>query len=151
MNTPVKQENDYRALSVLAIAMIMGILSFSIVAIVVHYINGHFVEERKLMNLFLMIVLLLGTIVIIAARTIYKKRVLSIKEGQGTDKEKMDSFRAMTVTHMALCEMPALISIICFMVFGNFLFFLVVLIALAEMTNKFPFKRSVDKVITPRF
>ena len=151
MNIPANQDNEYRALSVLAIAMIMGILLFSMVAIVVHYSSGQFMKERNLMNLFLVIVILLGTIVIIAARIIYKKRVNNIKVSLGTNKEKMDSFRAMTVIHMALCEMPALLSIICFMLFGNFLFFLVVLMALAEMANKFPYKRSVDEIINPGF
>ena len=147
MNITEKRNADYRALSILAIAMLAGILLFSVMGIAVHYITGSSLAGNKITNTFFVLALLLAAAAITAARSLYKKTVDTLKRSIETSKEKLEGFRAMTLTHMALCEIPALLSVICFMLFGNFLFFLVVLMALVEMISKFPFRKRVETVV----
>ena len=112
---------DYKALSIVTKALIGGVVFFSIVAIVIHFIQGAFIADKDLENIFFTIVLLIAAIIIIITRIVYRRRVNSLMETNSSSREKLDIFRAITITHMALCEMPAMLSIVVFICFGNFL------------------------------
>jgi len=147
MNTGTDHSADYKALSILTKGLIGGILLFSILSIVLHYLRGVSGMLQDDSSVFLSAVLIVTAIIILITRAIYSKRVNILKETNQTSKEKLDIFRSITITHMALCEVPALLSIICYLLFGNFLFFVAVLIALAEMLMKFPTRGRIESVI----
>jgi len=147
MNMETDHTADYKALSVLTTALIIGILIFCVVSVLLYYFGGISYNLQEYSQTAFLLVLLFAVIVIIATRFIYVKRVNVLKETNQTSKEKLDIFRSITITHMALCEFTALLSIICFMVFGNFLFFLVVVVALGEMILKFPTQHRIESVI----
>ena len=138
---------DYKALSIVTKALIGGVVFFSIVAIVIHFIQGAFIADKDLENIFFTIVLLIAAIIIIITRIVYRRRVNSLMETNSSSREKLDIFRAITITHMALCEMPAMLSIVVFICFGNFLFFLPVVMALVEMFKKFPTQQSIESAV----
>jgi hypothetical protein len=138
---------DYKALSIVTKALIGGVVFFSIVAIVIHFIQGAFIADKDLENIFFTIVLLIAAIIIIITRIVYRRRVNSLMETNSSSREKLDIFRAITITHMALCEMPAMFSIVVFICFGNFLFFLPVAMALVEMFKKFPTQQSIESAV----
>ena len=138
---------DYKALSIVTKALIGGVVFFSIVAIVIHFIQGAFIADKDLENIFFTIVLLIAAIIIIITRIVYIRRVNSLMETNSSSREKLDIFRAITITHMALCEMPAMLSIVVFICFGNFLFFLPVAMALVEMFKKFPTQQSIESAV----
>lgn len=147
MNQQHDHTADYKALSLLTKALISGILIFSIISIGLHYFGGLSGKLDEYSQTAFRVVLVLAVVIITAMRMIYTKRTNVLKATNQSSKEKLDIFRSITITHMALCEFTALLSIICFMVFGNFLFFLVVAIALAEMILKFPSRQKTESVI----
>lgn len=147
MNTQADHTADYRALSIITKALIGGILFFSIVSIVIHFIQGAFIVDKDLENTFFAIVLAIAAIVILVTRFIYTRRVNSLMATNSSGREKLDIFRAITITHMALCEMPAMLSIVAFICFGNFLFFLPVAMALVEMFKKFPTQQRIESAV----
>jgi len=147
MNTQTDHTADYKALAILTGALIIGILLFCGISIGLYYFDGISNNLQEYSQTAFLIALIVTLIVVIATRAIYVKRVNVLKETNQSSKEKLDIFRSITITHMALCEFPALFSIICFMVFGNFLFFIVVAIALAEMVMKFPARHKIESVI----
>lgn len=147
MNTGVDHTADYKALSILAKALIAGIIMFSIISLLLYFMQGAFIEDKNLGNLIFTILTLIAAIMIIAARFIYSKRVKNLMATNQSSKEKLDIFRAITITHIALCEMPAMLSIILFICFGNFLLFLPVAMALVEMIKKFPSQHRIESAI----
>ena len=147
MNTSSDYTTDYKALSVLTIALMIGILLFSVISLVIHFIQGAFIKDKSLENPISIILLVIATVVILGARFVYTKRVKSLMEANQTSREKLDVFRAITITHMALCELPALLSIVMFICFGNFLLFLPVAMAVVEMFKKFPTQQRIDSAV----
>jgi len=147
MNTSSDYTTDYKALSVLTIALMIGILLFSVISLVIHFIQGAFIKDKSLENLISIILLAIAAVVILGARLVYTKRVNSLMETNQTSREKLDIFRAITITHMALCEVPAILSIVMFICFGNFLLFLPVAMALIEMFKKFPTQQRIDSAV----
>lgn len=138
---------DYKALAILAKTLLSGLLLFSVLSIVLHYLSGISDKLKDDSQIALTSVLILSVVIILITRAIYTKRIDVLKATNQSSKEKLDIFRGITITHMALCEFPALLSIICFIIFGNFLFFIAVAIALAEMLAKFPTRERMDSVI----
>lgn len=147
MNTGTDHTADYKALSVLTSALIGGIVLFSLIAVVLHFVKGPFINDENSTSTAFTVLLLVAAFVIIGARWIYNKRINALKETNQTSKEKLDLFRAITITHMALCEIPALLSIIAFLIFGSFLLFLPVAMALVEMILKFPTQQRAESAV----
>lgn len=147
MNSQTDHAADYKALSIVTKALIGGVLFFSIISILIHFIQGAFIADKDLEKTFVVIVLILAAIVVIVTRFIYTRRVNSLMETNSSSREKLDIFRAITITHMALCEMPAILSITVFICFGNFLFFFPVGMALIEMFKKFPTQQRIESAV----
>lgn len=147
MNTKADHTADYKALSTITKALMAGILMFLVIALVIHFLQGGFIEDRNLENIVFSILLLISALVIIGARIIYTRRVGSLMQNNQSSREKLDLFKAITITHMALCEMPAMLSIAMFICFGNFLLLLPVAMALVEMVKKFPTQQSIDSAV----
>jgi O-antigen/teichoic acid export membrane protein len=138
---------DHKTLSVLAKALMTGIILFSIISLILHFIQGAFIQDKNLENIIFAILLVIAAVVILGARFVYTKRVNGLMETNQSSKEKLDIFRAITITHMALCEMPAILSIVMFICFGNFLLFLPVGMALIEMFKKFPTQHRIESAV----
>jgi O-antigen/teichoic acid export membrane protein len=147
MDTGTDHTADYRALSILTKAIIAGILVFSTVALLVHFFQGAFIQDKNLGNTITVILVFLSANVIAGTRFIYTRRVNKLMETNQSSKEKLDIFRAINITHMALCEMPAILSILLFICFGNFLLFLAVGMALVEMIKKFPTQQRIESAV----
>ena len=147
MDTTGIEQDEYKALSVLTISMITGIVLFSIICLLVHYTRGSFVVDKGLAKTISVIDLLVVAVLIMAVRIIYRKRIDGLKEMDLVPGEKWESFRAVIITHLAICEIPALLSVICYLLFGEILFFLPVGAALVEMILKYPSRERVDGVI----
>jgi len=147
MNTGSDHSADYKALSTITKALIGGILLFSGISLLIHFMQGAFIEDKNLESLIFAILLLIAAVVIIGARFIYAKRVNNLMEANQSSKEKLDIFRAITITHMALCEMPAILGIVLFICFGNFMLFLPVAMGLVEMCMKFPTQQRIESAV----
>jgi hypothetical protein len=147
MNTGTDHTADFKALSILTKALITGIVLFSVIAVILHFVNGAFIQDKNLENIIFAVLLLLALVAVLGARFVYSKRINSLMATNQSSKEKLDIFRAITITHMALCEMPAILSIVLFICFGNFLLFLPVVVALIEMFIKFPTQHRIESVI----
>ena len=150
MNT-INNQGDYRSLSILTISMIMGVVIFSIVSIVIHFTSGSFIADKATMNIFIIVDYILGFTLLLAARILYKHRVEILKELNLSSSEKRERFRNISITHLALCELSAFFSLICFILFGHFLFFLIVVIALYEMISRFPSREKVENIVNSSF
>ncbi len=147
MNSGTDHTSDYKALAVLTKALIGGVLLFAAVSIIIHFAEGAFIEDKNLETTLFTALFLIAVIVILGARLVYSRRISNLMERNQSGKEKLDLFRAITITHMALCEFPAILSILLFLCFGNFLFFLPAAIGLIEMLLKFPTRQRMESIV----
>jgi 4-amino-4-deoxy-L-arabinose transferase-like glycosyltransferase len=147
MNMQTDHTADYKSMAILTWTLIIGILLFCGVSIGLYYFGGISNNLQDYSQTVFLISLIATVVIIVATRAVYVRRVNVLKETNQSSKEKLEIFRSITITHMALCEFPALFSIISFMVFGNFMFFIVVAISLAEMIMKFPTQHKIESVI----
>lgn len=140
-----KTEN-LRIISTMTLSMIIGIILFLIVTVVVNYYNGPFIKDSGLANTVFYILMAISFLIVIGARLAYNKKILSLKSTSGSLTEKMNNFRAISITHMALCELPAIISLICFMLFGGYLLLIPAFLSVAEMIVKYPTSGKMEEV-----
>jgi len=147
MSSKTDHTADYKALSTITKALMAGILLFLVMSLAIHFTQGGFIEDENLGSIMFVIVLFIAVIVIVGARLIYTRRVRGLMESNQSSKQKLDIFRAITITHMALCEMPAILSIVVFICFGTFVMLLPVAMALVEMFKKFPTQQRIDSAV----
>jgi hypothetical protein len=147
MNRETDHTADYKALRVLVTALMCGILLFSAISIVLYFFGGIGDRFRDSSETIFRIALGISVLVMIATRIIYSKRVEVLKAANQTSREKFDLYRSINITHMAICEFISLLGIICFIILGNFLLFLIVGMGLIEMLMKFPKQEKIESVI----
>ena len=139
--------DDAQSLGVLVKALICGVLIFSGVSVVLYYSGNTPVKFASYSSLVFSIALIAGLLTLVIARYLYSKKMDTLKESGSTGKQKLERYRSFLITHMALCEMVSLLGVICFMSFGNFLFFILVAMGIWEMIMKFPKLEKIDEVI----
>jgi hypothetical protein len=139
---------DCKAMAVLVKTMMAGVLIFCGISVLLYY-SGNTPSEKlaSYANLVLTICLVAGILALVVARYFYSRRMEALKDSGSTGKQKLERFRGLVITHVAICEMVALLGVVCFMTFGNFLFFILVALGLAEMMLKFPTLEKIDQVI----
>ena len=121
MNSGADHTANYQALAIITRLLMAGIFLITTVAIALHYIEGGFIKDESLTSNYVLGILSLVHVSVVGARLIYNRRINTLKEFNQTSKEKPDIFRAITITHKTLCEIPALLGIISFMIPGTFL------------------------------
>lgn len=80
MNTQTDHTADYKALSIVTKALIGGVLFFSIISILIHFMQGAFIADKDLEKIFAGVVLIIAAIVILVTRFIYTRRVNNLME-----------------------------------------------------------------------
>lgn len=133
-------KENLRALRILTIALSAGVLIFSLLAVMVNSWKGP-VPEHKIVQatpVFIGVVLAVAALCLVRARLIYSKKIKEIKAGGSTLRVKLDQYRPALVLYLALCEGPALFSVIVFFLTGKYEILGVAGIMLALMLAKMP-------------
>lgn len=141
------EDKDYKALSILFIALMSSVCFFSFISIAIHFTVGVFIKDANMGSWFFLSGIFITSIVILGQRYRYEIRIRKLGEQAGTNKEKLTQFRSILITHIAVCELFAIIGIMCFILFGQWLFFLFVGMSLVEMAKKFPLRSKVDSIL----
>jgi len=138
-----RNQDDARALSILARAMMAGPVIFAILSLLIHFIKGPFIPTAPNGHTVFAVLLMVASLVLLFAGNHYNKQLQSIRENSLLPDDNREAFRKLFIVHYAICEMLALASIIAFLLLGDLLLFLPFLMALVEMFRKFP---SADKI-----
>src|SRR5688572_4594249 len=137
-------DTNLRTLRILALAMICGVLLFTGVIIALQEFEGMSIKEIQPYSVYISMILAgISLICYLLARYMYKKKIEGARNSSLTVKEKLNHFRAALVIYMALCEVPAILSAILFMLTGDYRLCGIVLIMLAAMAAKFPSRQQV--------
>jgi hypothetical protein len=143
---PGTPKEELRAIRIIFGAIIAGALIFALIVNVIHYIQGPLAPEAKeYAHFFLYAAAGLAAICLVIAMNGYNKGITVAKETLISLPDKLNQYRLSLVRYIALCEAPALFSIVAFFVTGNYLLFIITGIMIAAMLLKAPtLKRVTD-------
>lgn len=146
-NMPATPKEYLRTLGILHKALIIGAGLFALIAFITVQANGGGLlgpeEIKKTGIVFLAAAVLLAGFCLFKALTGYNRSIAKIRNEEGSLMKKLNQYHSALILYLALCEGPALFSIIIFFLTGNYMAFIITVIMLAAMMIKAPVQRRV--------
>lgn len=137
------QPNDLKAIRILYLAMLAGLVLFAIIVTVM-------VETDMLSNgihsmtpILQVAVILLAVVTIPASFILFRKRLSDIDPEEELGK-KLEKYRAALILRMALCNVPAFFAIIAYFITNNRSFLWMIILLISNFLLIYPAK---DKII----
>lgn len=142
-------KDNLRMMKILVAALIIGIVLFSVMAYVINQLNGRILDEIDTFidTILISAVVLLAIGCLSFAFINYNKQVKQLKDLSMPLNVRLNKYRAILIKFMALCEGPALFSIIVVFLTGDFRVFAVTVILTATMFLKMPTKQRIIDVL----
>ncbi len=133
-----------RGLMILTAAMATGVFLFMVVAVVMNQINGPPGLQWKEYQVQLSwIVAVVCIICFLMARWNFSKGIQAAKNSINPLNEKLNRYRTSLIQYLAVCEAPALLSIVIFILTGYFVFLVFAAVMLGFMLAVVPLRRRV--------
>lgn len=124
-------------------ALLIGQVLFAGVCIYLVY-SGSFLPAAKELDRTLQVIALIAAAGgIYAGMTLFKKKLIQIREMQAAAKEKLALYRAACIMQWALLEGPSIFCIACFLMTGNYAFLAVVAVILVLFVMTAPSKIKI--------
>lgn len=137
--------NEYlRGLRIFTIALMAGVVLFSIIVFLMPYIDPVKSDHLKPYStiVFLVVsVFALGCLFI--GRLIFNRKLESIRNSGRDVEEKLNLYRTAFISYLATCEFPAIVGIICYMLTENYWLLIIPTLILIAMAMKFPSKERL--------
>jgi len=147
MMDTAKYNEQFRAINILFMGLVGGILMFMGVSAIVILTKGPLQPEAGLKRTLFIIVGVLVTICVLAAFSSYNKKIAQIDSAAGSAEQRIEMYRAALIAFLALCELPALFAVISFLLTGDYLFLLSGSLMLAVMFSKRPHKDRIAEIV----
>ncbi len=153
VNTDTSPKANFKATRILCLALIIGASVFVLIMVVVNQVAGPVMPAEGLQyNLTLVwAVAIVALLCILRAVLIYRKGIVAIKDLVSPLNDKLNQYRAILIQYMALCEGPALFSIIVFFLTGEYIVLGITGIMLAAMLIRLPQKRKISNELALSF
>lgn len=116
-----QKTDEFKTLRILHKAMMLGMLAFAVVVIFIVIRRGGPGVNPSLDKPLQVVALLVSVSGTAAGFMLFKKRLQAIP-AMDTAKNRLAAYRAAALLRWGLIEMPVLLSIICFMLIGNYAF-----------------------------
>jgi len=143
-NEPGTPKDQLRAMNVLGIALMTGIVIFLVIVLaLVKWNDGGFGKDPGINIYFSIAAIVIAMICLVTAILGFKKRIASSPVQNIDLNSKLNYYRAAMILYMAACEGGALFSIIAIFLTGNFLLAIVVGVMVVAMYLKRPSKQRV--------
>lgn len=127
-----------RAMRVFTIALLIGVLIFSIIMVVVVQFRGTALVLDLLSDIFSGIVVITVIAALLAAHFLYRKKLTEIKNTVISLQEKLNLYRSSLILYLAFCEGAALFSVIVFFLTGKHYLLAITAILILFMYSKIP-------------
>jgi hypothetical protein len=120
----MQQPNAFKVLKVLHTALLIGMIIFSLIAIVLVQRNlvpasGGETLERTLQ----VVCILVSGVMLLGGFNLFKKKMMVARNDTGPGEQRMDLYRAACILWWAMIEGPGLLAIIAYILTHNFAFF----------------------------
>jgi hypothetical protein len=137
---------NLKASMILFLAIVIGIFIFMLIAIVIGQSRGPL--QPDLNKYHTTIAIGMGVIsfgCLLAARQLFNKGVLAAKNSLNPLNEKLNMHRNALIKYLFICEMPVFLSIIIFMLTGNFIFQVFAAVFIGFMLTVMPTRKKVTE------
>ena len=141
-----KYKSDFIALSRLSLGLMATIVLFGVVVVLMTR-NEYLLKDHSSQKYFLAGAVLATVATIFVARYIHRTRIEFIHVETENTRDRLGQLKAIIFLHHAVCNIPCILSIICFILFGNFVFLVLVAIVFAEMISKYPTEDRVNDAV----
>ena len=139
----MQKSNALKALNIIHKALMAGQIFFSGVCFYLIYSNVVLPMGEELDKVLQVAALIITAAGIFAGMTLFKKKLMQIREMQTGAKEKFDLYRSACIIQWALLEGPSIFCIVCFFVTGNYAFLALVLVVLILFAMTAPSKVKI--------
>jgi hypothetical protein len=141
-----KYKSDFIALSRLSLGLMSTIIVFGIVVVLMTK-NEYLLKGHSSFKYFMPAAILATIASLFVARYIHRTRLEFIHVETENTRDRLEQLKAIIFLHHAVCNIPCILSIICFILFGNFVFLALVVIVFAEMISKYPTEARVNDAV----
>ena len=141
-----KYKSDFIALSRLSLGLMATVVTFGVVVVLMTR-NEYLLKGHSSQKYFLPAAILAAIASLFVARYIHRTRLEFIHVETETTRDRLDQLKAIIFLHHAVCNIPCILSIICFILFGNFVFLLLVAVVFAEMISKYPTEDRINDAV----
>jgi hypothetical protein len=142
-STPKK---NLKATMILFLAIVVGIFLFMLVAIVIGQARGPLMPDLNKHHTTIAIVMAVISFgALFFGRQLYSKGVMEAKNSINPLNEKLNMHRSALIKYLFICEMPVFLSIIIFMLSGNFIFQVYAAVFIGFMLTVMPTRKKVTE------
>jgi hypothetical protein len=141
-----KYKSDFIALIQLSLGLMATVVIFG-VSVILMTRNEYLLKGHPSFKYFLPAAVLVTIASLFVARYIHRTRLEFIHVETETTRDRLTQFKAIIFLHHAVCNIPCILNLICFILFGNFVFLAMVAIVFAEMIHKYPSEERVNDAI----
>ena len=141
----MQKQNGLKMLNIMHKALLMGQVFFAAICGFIVYTKSILPpakEQEKILQVAALVISVTG---IFAGMSLFKKKMMQIREMQTNTKEKFLLYRPASILQWALLEGPSLFCILCFFLTGNYAF---LALAIAIMFLFILMAPSKNKIVT---
>lgn len=140
-------KKDFRLLNIISISTIGAIVFFTILVVLYNYNKEAFLHGHFSQKFFFPATILLTCAGLLVARYIYRGRMDCIHIDTYSVKDRIEQYKTILCLHHGICSIPAILSIICFLLFANYFYLLFISGVLIEIGSKYPRDEKINDAI----
>jgi hypothetical protein len=145
-NGPVKNlaKQSLKASFILFMSIVIGVFVFMIIAILIGQTRGPLAPELNKYHTVISIGLaVVAFTCLLLARQLLNKGVTAAKNSINTLNEKLNMHRSALIRYLLICEVTVFLSIITYMLTGNFIFQIYAAVFIGFMLSAIPTRRKI--------
>jgi len=118
----MQQPNAFKVLKILHTTLLMGMIIFSVIAIVLVQRNLVSASGESLERALQVVCILVSGVMLLAGFNLFKKKMMAARNDTGPGEQRMDLYRAACILWWAMIEGPGLLATIGYMLTHNLAF-----------------------------
>lgn len=140
----VSPKKNLKTTLILFLSIVIGIFLFMLAAVLIGQTRGPLMPElNKQYTVFITGLIAVSFVCLLSARYLLAKGITSAKNSLNPLNEKLNLHRATLIKYLVLCEVPVMLSIILFLLTGNFVFEIFAAVFIGFMLSVAPTKKRV--------
>jgi hypothetical protein len=133
----------HKRIGILFIALVSGLIIFSIVAFGVNCTQGKLLDDKEVENLILVIASLMAVACYASAARLYKRKLQTPIEQTLPVPKKLQYYQNALIIYLALCDVAGISGAIGFFLSENYLFLVIAALMIIAMIAKAPSKKRI--------
>ena len=117
-----RESNFFTTLRILHLSLLVGPVLFGIASVFIVQNGLMQAAEESLSRILQVIAILFSVALMVIGFNLFKRKIMEVRNSTGEAKTRLEQYRAACILWWAMNEAPALFSITCYLLTGNFSF-----------------------------